>query len=300
MLRREPSHFIAVSSAVLIGLVLCFSSASAKPELSSKQARKLIATMPGFNLKTEAVHVSEVRSIDAATAQATAEIAMPFRFEKDDKGNWSVAEFRTGQEQWESVKLLAQGNQGESECSGERRSQLTNRRARCLLSELLAVQLPSDAIRIKDISTLSLPLSSKGSALVDALVTADFQFSKQQNGAWRVNGVRTGAHNWVDPQTLLDAVTEHKDQTARADMETLARALADFYKQRGSYVETKNHAVLVNFLSPKYLSRIIRLDPWRRPYVYEGTRDHFTLRSLGPDGKENTADDIVVSAPSVH
>ena len=277
MLRREQLHFIAGSSAVLIGLVLCFSSSAlAKSELSSNQARKLIATMPGFNLKSEAVHVSEVRSIDAATAQATAEIAMPFRFERDDKGNWTVAEFRTGQEEWESVESLARGNQAQTACGAERGSQLTNRRARCLLSELLAVQLPSDAIRIKDISSLSLPLSSKGSAIVDALVTADFQFSKQQKGAWRVSGVRTGAHNWVDPQTLLDTLTEHKDQTARADMEVLARALADFHQQRGSYVETKNHAVLVNFLSPKYLSRIIRLDPWRHPYVYEGTRDNFT------------------------
>jgi hypothetical protein len=51
--------------------------------------------------------------------------------------------------------------------------------------------------------------------------------------------------------------------------------------------------VAVDYLSPKYLAQIIRLDPWHEPYLYEGERDRFTLRSKGADRKENTPDDIV-------
>ncbi|MFN2513751.1 MAG: type II secretion system protein GspG [Pyrinomonadaceae bacterium] len=40
---------------------------------------------------------------------------------------------------------------------------------------------------------------------------------------------------------------------------------------------------------------MIRLDPWQEPYQYRGERDNFTLRSLGPDRKDNTADDIVIT-----
>jgi hypothetical protein len=55
--------------------------------------------------------------------------------------------------------------------------------------------------------------------------------------------------------------------------------------------------VLIDHLSPKYLIRVIRVDPWHRPYQYDGQQDHYSLRSLGPDGKPNTPDDIVVSGP---
>jgi len=43
---------------------------------------------------------------------------------------------------------------------------------------------------------------------------------------------------------------------------------------------------------------VIRIDPWHQPYEYEGTRTSYVLRSNGPDGNANTADDIVVAAPS--
>jgi hypothetical protein len=284
-------------------VALCLSStAFAKGELSAKQARKLISSMPGLALKSGAVHLNSVRSIDASTAQATAEIVTAFRFEKSDTVGWNVVEFRTGQDRWESLALLSQAlssGQRSSSCDSSTIVKgginLTNRQARCLLAELLAIQTPSDAVRIKEVSTLALPLSSKTSALVDAVITADFQFSKGDKGAWRVSGLRTGAHNWIDPENLLERLGDQKAATARAELNTLAGALEDFKKRRGSYVATKSEAVLVDVLSPHYLARVIRLDPWHRPYAYEGTRENFTLRSRGRDGKENTDDDIVVT-----
>lgn len=285
----------------LLALCLC-STTFAKGELSAKQARKLISSMPGLALKSGAVHLDSVRSIDASTAQATAEIATAFRFEKSDTTGWSVMEFRTGQDRWESLALVSQAlSSGARTSSCDSRqllksdTALSNRRARCLLAELLAIQTPSDAVRIRSISIMSLPLSSSTSALVDAVITADFQFSKVEKGAWRVSGIRTGAHNWIDPENLLERLGDQKAATARAELTTLAGALENFKKRRGSYVATKSEAVLIDVLSPHYLARVIRLDPWHRPYAYEGTRDYFTLRSLGRDGKENTEDDIVVS-----
>jgi hypothetical protein len=54
----------------------------------------------------------------------------------------------------------------------------------------------------------------------------------------------------------------------------------------------------MDHLSPRYLPRVIRIDPWQRPYKYQGERDRFTLRSLGADGKDGTADDIELAGPS--
>jgi len=264
--------------------------------------------MSGFGLPANTVRVHALRPVDASTVEAQAEIATAFRFEKNQTGQWRVAEFRTGHDQWQSIELVNHAlrvepkvgscDAAEPAVAAQTVSDLTNRRARCLLAELLGIQLPSDSVRIKAISPLALPFSSKSSAMIEALVDADFRFAQGPAGPWRVAGVRTGTRDWVDPEIVLTALNSEKTLGARADLEAIAKALEDFRGQRGFYVETKSEAVLIDFLSPHYLARVIRLDPWRRPYLYEGTRDQFLLRSAGPDGKENTEDDIVLSKPT--
>ena len=68
-------------------------------------------------------------------------------------------------------------------------------------------------------------------------------------------------------------------------------------RERGAFVVSDRESVLIDHLSPHYLTRVIRVDPWHRPYHYEGQQERYSLRSLGPDGKPNTPDDIVVSGP---
>jgi hypothetical protein len=131
--------------------------------------------------------------------------------------------------------------------------------------------------------------------MVVATIEVDFRLSKAGQGRWRVAGLRTGSHEWADPDAILAAVNADKAARARAEMELIAKALEDFRRERGFYVESKSEAVLIDHLNPHYLARVIRVDPWQRPYRYEATRDHFTLRSTGPDGKENTGDDIVLN-----
>jgi hypothetical protein len=295
---------------ILVALcLLCISPpAFAKGELSAKQARKLIANIPGFSLKTSTVRVNSMRPIDAATFEANAEIVTAFRLEKNANAQWRVIEFRSGQDQWQSVEFITRALRVEPDASSCDAPELAAtaktftdpsiRRARCLLGDLLGVKLPSDAIRIKAVSPMTLPFSSKPSALIEALVAAEFRFQKTTKGAWRVAGLRSGNRDWVDPELISRAVDNEKAAGARADLESIAKALEDFRSRRGFYIESKSEAVLIDFLSPRYLSSVIRLDPWRRPYLYEGTRDRFTLRSLGPDGKENTSDDIVLNNPA--
>ncbi|MDQ2855001.1 MAG: hypothetical protein M3R68_01635, partial [Acidobacteriota bacterium] len=274
-----------ISFAALVILLFSISTlASAKGDLSTKQVRKLIASVSGFDLKTGDVRVNSVRAVDALTFEASAQIATAFRVEKNQTGQWRVAELRSAPDQWQSIQVITRALKVESNlgiCDAVEPvieapptvSDPSNKRARCLLAELLGIQLPSDSVRIKAISPLSFPFSSKSSAVVEALVDADFRFSKGPGGAWRVSGVRTGGRGWVDPEILLIAVNSEKVMGARSDLETIARALEDFRGQRGFYVESKSEAVLIDFLTPRYLPRVIRVDPWHHPYRYEGSRD---------------------------
>jgi type II secretion system (T2SS) protein G len=167
--------------------------------------------------------------------------------------------------------------------------ELTPKEARKLIANLAGIQLPSDAVRVKEISSFG------NSTVVVAQVETAFRVVQGDNGKWRVSEIRTGDRRWEDLDMLVRALNAEKTSRVRAELETIATALESFRRERGFYVEAKTEAALIDQLNPRYLARIIRVDPWHQPYEYEGTRSSFTLRSAGPDGKANTADDITVA-----
>jgi len=166
---------------------------------------------------------------------------------------------------------------------------LSPKEARKLIARMAGVQLPSDAVRVKDIST------SGNSAVVTAQVETAFRLVKDDKGKWRVAEIRTGDRRWEDLDTLMRALNVEKTARARAELESIATALESYHRERGSYLESKSSAALIDNLNPRYLARVIRIDPWHNPYEYEGERTTFVLRSDGPDGKPNTADDVTVT-----
>ncbi len=167
---------------------------------------------------------------------------------------------------------------------------LSPKEARKLIARMAGIQLPSDAVRVKDIST------SGNSAVVTAQVETAFRLVKDDKGKWRIAEIRTGDRRWEDLDTLMRALNVEKTARARAELESIAAALESYRRDRGSYLESKSSAALVDNLNPRYLARVIRIDPWHNPYEYEGEHSSYVLRSDGPDGKPHTAD---VAAPTL-
>ena len=166
---------------------------------------------------------------------------------------------------------------------------LTPGEARRVIARMAGIQLPSDAVRVKDIST------GGGSAVVIAQVETAFRFVKDDHDKWRVAEIRTGDRRWEDVDLLVKALNAEKTARARAELESIATALESYRREHGFYLEAKSEARLVDQLNPRYLARIIRVDPWHQAYEYEGARASFVLRSSGPDGKPNTIDDVTVA-----
>ena len=167
---------------------------------------------------------------------------------------------------------------------------LSAKEARKLIAHVAGIELPSDAVRVKEVSSLG------SSAVVVAQVETAFRLVKGDDDKWRVAEIRTGDNKWEDIELLARAVNAEKAERARAELETMATALESFRRERGFYVVADQETALVDQLNPRYLSRVIRVDPWHKPYLYEGTRDRYTLRSAGVDGKENTTDDVAISS----
>jgi hypothetical protein len=289
---------------VLACCVIVLTVADAHADLSASQARKVMTRIAGFELKSSAVRVKSVSAGSASTAEVSADIRTVFKFETDKDQHWRVAEIRTGQERWEDVDLIAsaigthviagdcaapdQRVRGADDPGGP-----SVKRARCLLGSLLGIEIPSDGIRIQEVDPLPIP-ASQPSATVVAWVRVEARLTNEKSG-WQVAELRTGNRDWVKLESLVAAITEQKQRVARAELDLIAKALEKFRKDRGFYVVSDKQSVAIDFLSPRYLARVIRVDPWHQPYKYLGDRDHFTLRSTGPDGKNNTADDLVNS-----
>ena len=277
--------------------------ANVRADISQKEARKAIQTMLGSSLPSSAVRILRASTGAEGTAEASVEIQAIFRARQVD-GLWRLSEIRTGQDTWEQLELIAQALGAGLPAGGcDAPSQFVHRasakemnvkRARCLVAELLGVTLPSDQVRINDLSSLDLPLGSESSALIEALVHADFRFTRDARG-WQVSEFKSGNRDWARIDTLATALNEVKRAAATSDLNTIATALNDFRRERGSFVVSDKQSVLIDHLNPRYLKRVIRLDPWHRPYQYEGAPDHFSLRSLGADGKPQTSDDVTVS-----
>jgi hypothetical protein len=169
---------------------------------------------------------------------------------------------------------------------------LTPKEARRLIARMAGIELPSDAVRVKEVS------SSGDSAIVVAQVETAFRMIKGDRDKWRITEIRTGDRRWEDVDMLVKALNVEKTARARAELESIATALESFRRERGFYLESKSEAALIDHLNPRYLARVIRVDPWHNPYEYEGSRGSFVLRSSGPDGKPNTSDDVTIASGS--
>jgi hypothetical protein len=290
---------------ILILVFVLFIPAQARADLSQKDARKVIQTMAGWSLPSDSVRIESIRSNSAEVAEVSAELQIVLRLRLNE-GQWQLSEIRTAPDRWERLEVLARAANVElpaGQCEAPSQfvrtqsdTQLTTKRARCLVATLFGVTLPSDEVRIKEVSPFGLSLGSESSALVVALVQTDFRLAREAR-RWHVAEFKSGTRDWVNVTAIPAAVDQIKRSTATDELSTIAKALDSFRRERGYFVVSDNESVLIDHLSPKYLPRVIREDPWHRPYAYEGQQDRYSLRSLGPDGKANTADDIVVSGP---
>jgi hypothetical protein len=283
-------------------LLLFLSPVIARAELNQSQARKLIQGLSG-----DSVRVQQIRAGSAESAEVTAELQLVFRVSQHE-GRWRLSEVRTAPTRWERVDYIAEAAKivlGDDECDApaefartKESTDLTTKRARCMVASLFGVSLPSDQVRIRNVSPFGFSFgSSDASALITALVDLDFRFARDRQG-WQIASIKSGNRDWVDVRGLSAAVDQLKRSTATSELSSIAQALADYRRDRGFYVVSDKESVLIDHLSPRYLTPVIRVDPWHRPYQYEGNQTGYSLRSLGPDGKPNTSDDIVVKNSS--
>lgn len=161
------------------------------------------------------------------------------------------------------------------------------REARDRIAEALGIG-EADRIHVKSIRQ-----TGKSEAIVDATFDGSFHLSADKSGNWVVTEVRTGDRAWESIELIRTAVRKEKILRTTADMRAIAAALEAFHREHGSYVLATTGRDLMDKLAPKYIDRLVRLDAWSHEFEYDGGPSGYRLASSGPDGKPDTADDIV-------
>ncbi|HWS53484.1 MAG TPA: type II secretion system protein GspG [Pyrinomonadaceae bacterium] len=267
-------------------------------------ARKAIAAAPGFALRESAVVVRGVSAEGVAPVEVAADVTVGVRLarvederaEQDSmlfrRKRWRAVEFRTGDRSWEEFDFAASvfGAEAVEPARAAVEELVAEFEARLRESKGRPVEpLSRGALTVRQLTAL-------GSSVVAELgVAATFRLARPARGRWRVNEILLGDFTTGDLEAAWRRADAVKAERARADLETVRAALERFRGERGFYVISDSEVVLMDHLNPAYVERVIRLDPWLRPYRYAGTRDRFTLSSNGPDGKPGTPDDLTLS-----
>ncbi len=150
MLRLPRSRKILITSFLIGAFTL---GVFAGGQLSTGEARKLIARAGGVNLKTEDVHIRRIDiSPGGQSAIVEALVQLAFRFTRRD-GAWQVSEIRTGDRQWDDMEMI--------------RAALDAKKAQRTREDLSVV---AAAVAKYQRSRGSLPAARDFPALIDALL----------------------------------------------------------------------------------------------------------------------------------
>jgi len=168
------------------------------------------------------------------------------------------------------------------------RGELSPGEARRLIATIGGIQLPKENVHVRRIDRLG-----GRDAVVEAFVLTAFKFTRRDD-EWEITEVRVGDRQWESVELVTTAVRAEKIRRTIADLQEVAAAVEAFRKERGFYPAVADFAALVDQLAPTYLKRVIREDWWHRPFRYGLTRAGYRLESLGPDGKPNTGDEIIL------
>ncbi|MDE2965241.1 MAG: type II secretion system protein GspG [Acidobacteriota bacterium] len=130
-------------------------------------------------------------------------------------------------------------------------------------------------------------------AVAEASLNMVFQLTRNSRGKWEVEAVRFSDGNWVQVETLREALDMTRDRQTRQDLGKLVKGINEYKKIHGDYPRADNLSGLNDLLFPRHMGTSIRFDAWGRPLILQRTGpEGLLILSLGADGIRGSEDDI--------
>ena len=133
-------------------------------------------------------------------------------------------------------------------------------------------------------------------AVAEASLNMVFQLARNSRGRWEVEAVRFSDGNWVQVETLRQALDMTRDRQTRQALSTLGEAIKAYQAVHGKYPRAENLSGLNDLLYPRHMATSIRFDAWGRPLILRRTGpESLQILSSGADGIRGNKDDISLS-----
>ena len=134
---------------------------------------------------------------------------------------------------------------------------------------------------------------TRDSAVAEIQVSTAVKMKREQ-GKWLIEEIRIADRRWEKVEHILAVLKQERTATTRQHMDQISSGIRGYRERRGRLPQVYTFTDLIDVLSPAYLEPVIRIDAWSNPFFYRplGT-DGYDLRSAGPDGRLQTADDLV-------
>lgn len=130
-------------------------------------------------------------------------------------------------------------------------------------------------------------------AVAEASLNMVFQLTRNSRGKWEVEAVRFSDGNWVQVETLRQALDMARERQTRQDLSKLVKGMKEYKKVHGQYPRADNLSGLNDLLFPRYMATSIRFDAWGRPLILQRTGpEGLQILSSGADGIRGNEDDI--------
>ena len=155
----------------------------------------------------------------------------------------------------------------------------------------IIISIPQEALEKEDVEVVEVSQTSGSEAIVETKLKTAFRLERV-HGKWEVREVRLGHGQWEKVSNLEETLGRVRIEETQKLLDQLAVSIQLYRKGNGALPEFKDYISLSDLLSPRFMTPLIRLDAWRRPFGAERQKNSIILWSVGPDGISGSADDI--------
>ncbi len=174
-------------------------------------------------------------------------------------------------------------------CASSRK--LTQESARKRILQLGLMEIEGKSLEIRKVTQ-----AGGKHAVAEANLNMVFQLSRNSRGKWEVEAVRFADGNWVQVETLRQALDITRERQTRQDLGKLVKVIKEYQAVHGEYPKADNLSGLNDLLFPRHMAASIRFDAWGRPLVLQRSGPQgLQILSLGADGIRGNEDDIALS-----
>ena len=151
-----------------------------------------------------------------------------------------------------------------------------------------------DAMHKSDVDIVNVQQPAGGVAIAETRTRIAYRFENTGN-AWTVREMRIGHGQWESVQNIERALNQVKTEETKELLARIAEAIQKYRDANQRLPVFKDFVDLSDQLAPAFLTPLVRLDAWQRPFEAAMSGSDIMLRSAGPDGIIGNQDDITLN-----